>query len=117
MLPEARDGAYLVDIVTAGRAIQELTAGVAVEAFVADKPRQWAVERQMTILGEAARQVSAGFKAAHPEVPWRGMIAFRNVLVHDYGQVRSDRVWFISTVGVTEMLRVVEPLVPPLGEV
>jgi len=34
-------------------------------------------------------------KAAHAEVDWRGLVGFRNVLVHDYLGVSVPRVWEI----------------------
>ena len=34
--------------------------------------------------GECARQISEPLKTGHPEVDWRGILGFRNVLVHDY---------------------------------
>jgi len=34
-------------------------------------------------------------KALHPEVDWRGIIAFRNILAHDYLGVSLVRVWEI----------------------
>lgn len=49
----------------------------------------------LALLGEAARRLPAPYKDAHPHVPWRRVIAFRNVLVHDYERVDPDEVWRI----------------------
>ena len=116
MQPEERDRAYLRDIAEAGRAALDLVQGVTREQFLTSKLERFATERQMTIVGEAARRVSETFKAAHPEVPWAGMIAFRNVLIHEYGTVRVDRVWHIVTTDVPPMLAAIEPLLPDRGE-
>ena len=115
MRPEARDAAYLRDIADAGREAVELIAGVGRQEFATDKQRRLAIERLMTIVGEAARRVSDAFKGAHPEVPWSGMIAFRNVLIHDYGTIVVDRVWHIVSTQVPPMLDAVKPLLsePP----
>jgi uncharacterized protein with HEPN domain len=51
------------------------------------------IQRQMEILGEAARRVSDPFKARHPEIPWRSATALRNVLSHGYDDVDDDLVW------------------------
>lgn len=110
MRPEERDRAYLRDIVEAGRGALELLEGVSREQFLESRLLRLAIEREMTIVGEAARRASETFKAAHPEVPWPGMIAFRNVLIHEYGTIRADRVWHIVTTNVPPMLATLEPL-------
>ena len=51
------------------------------------------VIRQLEIVGEAASGVSADFRAAHPEVDWRGLKGLRNVLIHGYANVNLDLVW------------------------
>jgi hypothetical protein len=33
---------------------------------------------------ESTQRLSDALKAAHPDVEWRRIIAFRNILVHDY---------------------------------
>lgn len=49
-----------------------------------------AVLRKFEVMGEAATHVSAAFRAAHPEIPWKRIIAFRNVLIHAYDQIETD---------------------------
>jgi len=72
--PEDRDTALLWDMREACRAVTEFTAGVKYSRFERDKMLRSAVERQFLILGEAARQVSEGFRERHPDVPWRGLV-------------------------------------------
>lgn len=47
----------------------------------------------MQLIGEAAKRVSDGVRDAHPEIPWRKIIAQRNILVHEYGEVDDDMMW------------------------
>ena len=42
----------------------------------------WVVHH-LQIIGEAARGLSRGLRAEHPEVPWSDVIAFRNLVVHE----------------------------------
>ena len=42
--------------------------------------------------------VSASLKARHPEVDWRAISGFRNVLVHDYLGINLGRVWEIVSI-------------------
>ena len=54
---------------------------------------QDAVIRNLQVLGESARRLSEETKAFKPEVDWRGIIGFRNVMVHDYLEITLTRVW------------------------
>ena len=45
------------------------------------------------VIGEAANQVSAGLKEAHPEIPWKVIVGMRNVLIHDYVQTNYSLMW------------------------
>jgi uncharacterized protein with HEPN domain len=74
MLPDEADRAFLWDVLEAARSIQALVSGMAFEQFTADRRTYRAVERELEIMGEAARSISNGFRAAHPEVPWGGII-------------------------------------------
>lgn len=47
----------------------------------------------LEIIGEAANRVSEDIRARHPEVPWRAIVDFRNLLAHGYEYVLLDRVW------------------------
>ncbi len=75
------------------------------EAFFNDAMVQSAILHRLALLGEACRGVSSSTREAHPEIPWAQVIAFRNVLVHDYFGVDLDLVWAI-----------VEGHVPALGD-
>jgi uncharacterized protein with HEPN domain len=87
--------------------------GVSYARFEQDKLVRSAVERQFLILGEAARQVSAGFREQHPEIPWRGVVGLRNVLAHDYGEVLVERLWLYALERIPELIALLDTLVPP----
>lgn len=84
MTPELRDPAYLWDMLVAARDVSEFVRDATLERFAADKQLRYAVERAVSVIGEAARRVSATFKQQHPEVPWSKIIAQRNVIIHEY---------------------------------
>ena len=80
MPPEAKDAAYLWDMLDAARAIQNFVLPHSFEEYKSDRMLRGAVERHIEIIGEAASRVSRGFQAAHPEIPWRQIVAQRNIL-------------------------------------
>ena len=114
MRPEGRDPAYLWDMLDAARHIQKYTAGLTLDRYLKDSMVQAAVERKLEVLGEAARRVSEPFKQAHPEIPWRQVIAQRNVLAHEYGEIVPTLVWKTVVTYIPELVTKLEPLIPPL---
>lgn len=85
-----RDLAYVLHMLQAARLVQSFMAGIDRTVFYEDVMRQSAVVRQIEVIGEAARNVSAEFRAAHPEILWSKMIGMRNELIHAYHRVRLD---------------------------
>ena len=63
------------------------------ETFFTNSMVQDAVVRNIQIIGEASRALSAGFKEAHPDIPWREIAASRNMLVHEYFRVDLEIIW------------------------
>ena len=54
------------------------------DTFLNTPMAQDAAIRNFEVIGEAAKRVSSELKQAHPDVPWRRIAAFRDVLIHDY---------------------------------
>ncbi len=52
--------------------------------FLADRKTQKATLRELQELAESAQRLSSALKGRHPDMPWRAIAGFRNVLVHDY---------------------------------
>ncbi len=110
------DPAYLWDMLEAANRIVLFTRGVSFTKYSRNLMIQSAVERQLEILGEAARRVSTAYQDEHPEIPWRPIIGLRNVLAHEYGEIKADRIWLIATREVVELIRLLKPLIPPVEE-
>jgi uncharacterized protein with HEPN domain len=72
-----------------------------------------AVERQIEIIGEAARGISDTFKAAPPQIPWRPIMAQRHRLAHEYGEIDDSLIWKVATVHVPALIPQIEPLTIP----
>jgi uncharacterized protein with HEPN domain len=73
------------------------------EAFAHDLKTQNAVIRCFEVIGEATKRLPPELTQASPDVPWRKMAGFRDILSHAYDRVDLDEVW-----------NVVEQIVPGL---
>lgn len=113
MLPEQRDAAYLWDMLEAAKQALEITAEMTYDRYRRERVVQLAVERTIEIVGEAARKVSEPLKAAHPEIPWRQIIAQRHVIAHEYGDIKQDRLWLVVTARLPELVVQLQTLIPP----
>jgi uncharacterized protein with HEPN domain len=89
------DRVYLSHILDCIRRIEENTAG-GKDAFFASHTLQDAVLRNLQTLAESTQRLSEKLKMRHPEVEWRRIGAFRNILVHDYLGIDMERIWEIT---------------------
>ncbi len=85
--------------------------GQTFEQFTSDENLRLATERRIEIIGEAARRISADFKDAHPEIPWRLIVDQRNVLIHSYDEVEEERIWGLAEQDIPRLIEQLEELI------
>jgi len=112
MQPEQRDAALLWDMKEAACEIAQFIKGVSYEEFESNKVLRYAVERQIMVIGEAAGRVSSTLKDKHPEIQWGLIIAQRNILAHEYGEILVERIWRVASERIPELIRLLDPLIP-----
>src|SRR5258708_31928924 len=83
---------------TSSKAAEKIAArvGKGREVFDIDEDIQIVLVHLIQIIGEAAAGLSDDLTAAHPEVPWRQIIATRNRVVHGYFEVDLDIRWDVA---------------------
>ena len=106
------DPVLLLDLAQASRDILDFVRGMDFAGLVADRKTQSAVIHQFLVLGEAAKQLSDAFKAAHPEMPWNDMARMRDKLVHHYREVKLRIIWDAIQSDIPRLLAFLEPLLP-----
>ncbi|MDD2709063.1 MAG: DUF86 domain-containing protein [Verrucomicrobiae bacterium] len=65
------------------------------ENFMSDRKTQDAILRNLHTLTESTQHLAESMKNNHPEVNWREISGFRNVVVHDYLGIDLERTWNI----------------------
>jgi uncharacterized protein with HEPN domain len=98
----------------AAERIQDFLKNKTFEDFLKDDMLRAAVERNIEIIGEAARRISDDLKQEHPEIPWRKIIAQRNVLIHEYDDIDYKEIWEVATLHLSRLIDQIRPLIPPL---
>ncbi|MDX2494696.1 MAG: DUF86 domain-containing protein [Desulfuromusa sp.] len=62
--------------------------------FFNDMMLQDAILRVLQVMAESSQRISEQAKKQQPEIDWRGISGFRNILVHDYlGGVDLELIW------------------------
>lgn len=89
------DGVYLSHILECIRRIEEDTAA-GKRGFLQSHTLQDAVLRNLQTLAESTQRLSDSVKTRCPQIEWRRIAAFRNILVHDYLGIDIERVWEIT---------------------
>jgi uncharacterized protein with HEPN domain len=86
---------YVEDIWESIAAIEEYTRGVKKPEFENDRQLQDAVARRLETIGEATKHLPDDFRLRYPDVPWKQIAGLRDVLIHEYFNVRMMRVWYV----------------------
>lgn len=84
---------YLQDIIESVNSIESFLKSVEEKDFLTSDLLQSAILHKLTIIGEAAVNVSKELKNRHPQVEWKEIIGFRNFAVHVYFAVKWKIVW------------------------
>ena len=114
-MPEAnRNIASLWDMAQAIANINEIVSDTNREQFLANWREQSIIERQLEILGEAARRISEEFQQEHPDIDWRKIIGLRNVIAHQYDRIEPDLIWEIITSDLLGLDQKIQQLLPSL---
>ncbi|MCY4377635.1 MAG: DUF86 domain-containing protein [Spirochaetaceae bacterium] len=72
---------------------------------------QDAVLRNLQTIAESTQRLSNGLRATEPEVPWRAIAGFRNVLAHDYLEIDLEAVWSVVEQDLSTLAAAVDRMV------
>ena len=109
----SRDDAYLLDILQAARLALEYIHEATLEAFLEDVRLQDSVIRRLEIIGEAARRVSEPARLEYSHLPWREMVAMRNIVIHEYDNLDLTIIWDAVKNDLPPLIETLQQIVPP----
>lgn len=73
--------------------IEDYTKNVSKEEFLKSTQIQDAVVRRLEVIGEASKNLLDEFKELYSDIPWKKILAMRNMLIHEYFAVNLNVVW------------------------
>jgi uncharacterized protein with HEPN domain len=98
---------YLLDILACAEKILRYTRQGR-EASLSSDLIVDAVIRNFEVIGEAAKRVPDEVRAQYPQVPWRRVCGFRDVLIHAYDRVDLGELWNVVANDLPLLIEVVE---------
>jgi uncharacterized protein with HEPN domain len=101
---------YLDDIRLACEKVIRYSNGMTLEQFLADERTFDAVMRNLAIIGEAVKQIPQDIRDRAPDVEWRKIARFRDVVIHHYFGIDEQIVWDVVQTKVPELLGSLETL-------
>jgi uncharacterized protein with HEPN domain len=116
MQPEERNYAYLWDMLQAASELMKMNHNVSYNDFIDDLKLMRATERNLEIIGEAARRLSDEFTASQPDINWRAIIGQRNIIAHEYGQIDYELLYRTVTDDIPVLIRQLEEIIPDVDD-
>jgi uncharacterized protein with HEPN domain len=83
--------------------------------FDASRLVQDAVIRNLQTLAESSQRLSGEIKSTEPQVPWRELAGFRNVIVHGYLGVDLGAVWLVIEQDLPALTEAVDRMAARFG--
>ena len=107
---------YLRDIYQAAQAVRRFAMGRTEEDYLADRMLRSAIEREMTVICEAMRELDR----TAPEITarftgYRDIIRFRTFLVHLYMEIDDEKAWGFVEEDIPTVAAEAEDLLNELG--
>ena len=83
---------------------------VSIEQFFQNSEKRFATIKQIEIIGEACNALTEELKNTNKDIPWRAIIGFRNISVHEYFGVNLQLVWEIAKIDLPELKEKIQRL-------
>jgi len=101
---------YLADIQESCEKVLKFTKGMTYKNFVNDDLHFDAVLRNLEIIGEAVKNISDETRQKYPEVKWRKIARFRDIVAHEYFGVNEETIWDIVQNEIPSLLEIVRTM-------
>jgi len=90
------DKVRLQHIIDAMHEVEVYLQNVTYDQFLQNSEKRFATIKQIEIIGEACNMLSDDLKLQYPAIPWKSIVGFRNISIHEYFGVNLQLVWEIA---------------------
>jgi uncharacterized protein with HEPN domain len=111
-MSKRRDREFLLDIRDAASRALSYTEGMPFDGFVKDGKTQDAVVRNLEIIGEAVKNLSASFRNSNPGIPWKSIAGMRDKIIHQYFGLNLEIIWVVVEKELPILLEKIVQLIP-----
>lgn len=77
--------------------------GKDLDSFRSDRDETDLTAFRLAHVGEQTNKLSNELKQRHPEIPWRPIVAMRNIISHDYQAISPALVWNAATIALADL--------------
>jgi uncharacterized protein with HEPN domain len=85
------------------------------EAFLEQSIIRDAVTNNFAVIGEATKRLSEDTRAKNPQVPWKRIAGFRDVLIHGYDRIDVDETWRVIEEDLVPLRHAIHSILLALG--
>ncbi|MEK6854656.1 MAG: DUF86 domain-containing protein [Nanoarchaeota archaeon] len=109
-MSKKEDSIFIMHILDSINAIEDFSKNLSRKNLELDRLRRSAIVREIEIIGEASKNISADFKDKHNEIPWKAIIGTRDKVIHHYFGINLDVVWEIIKENLPDLKRKLKSL-------
>ncbi|MBN1450528.1 MAG: DUF86 domain-containing protein [Anaerolineales bacterium] len=109
------EGLYLDDVQAACERVNKFTRGMSFDEFIRDDRTYHATLRNLEIIGEAIKNISDETKIKYPQVKWRKIAGFRDIVAHDYFGVSDEIVWDVIQNEIPLLTEQIQGIIEDVG--
>ena len=91
--------------------VEKYLHGITFEQFIENSEKHFATIKQIEIIGEACNALTDDLKNSQQDIPWRAIVGFRNISIHEYFGVNLQLVWEIIKGDLPELKEKIQTLI------
>lgn len=99
---------YLQDIKHSCEKILKFTQGITQEKFIQNELIYDAVLRNLLVIGEASKKLPEDIRNKYPNIEWKKICGFRDIIAHEYFGINNEILWDIIHSKIPHLLNSIE---------